>query len=149
MENPNELLLSAAKTGDVAALARALKAGADRETKGSNDWTALILSAFHNRAGCLSALIEAGSDPNAKDITGWTASMRAASNGHADCLSLLIQAGADMGAKDRYGWNAARWATNNGYADCMAMIESELDRGALAAETPTPSPPKARSTPRV
>lgn len=51
MENPNELLLSAAKTGDVAALARALKAGADRETKGSNDWTALILSAFHNRAG--------------------------------------------------------------------------------------------------
>ena len=62
-ESLGERLLTAAASGDKAALGRLVAAGADVEVENEDGWTASILAAFNGHDACLALLIKAGGGP--------------------------------------------------------------------------------------
>lgn len=144
MDDINQQLLDAAKTGDLKSLTEALQAGADINFRMKNESLAR-LAISHGHADCLGALIQAGCDIEAKGSRGETAAMLAAASGDRKCLALLIEAGCDVNARDDFGMTAAMWMARLGQPNmdhaCLDLLIQAgadvklADRGRRTAAT--------------
>jgi hypothetical protein len=82
-------LVSAAKSGDAAALKAALASGADIDGRDDDGWTALFHAASQGNLQTLEILLDAG----ALNEESFYALFLAASRGHANAVRALLQAG--------------------------------------------------------
>jgi uncharacterized protein len=118
--DPNEAMLTAAKSGDIDGLRRALVAGADPMGATRMSRTALMIAASEGRAECVELLLP-WSDTEAKSHWGGTALMRAAERGHAECARILLRA-ADADATDEEGKTALMLAAFAGHVECVELL---------------------------
>lgn len=96
-------LIDAVKVdNDVAAASRALKAGADPNTKAGMDRVMLYYAADHGNKEMVELLLSYKADPNPLDEEGFGALHQAITGGHFDIADLLIAAGANVNAQDKY-----------------------------------------------
>jgi outer membrane protein assembly factor BamB len=88
----NEALWAAARTGDAAAIARALDGGAGVNAKSRYDVTALTYAAGSGHLAAVQLLLDRGADPNILDTfyKGRAVDM-ALTNGHLDVAAYLLE----------------------------------------------------------
>lgn len=82
-----ELLLAAAREGNIEGIQAALENGANIDTKDSRGRTALSLAADNNQAALVERLIECGAKVDVKNNNGWTPLMQAAYWGYDEVSS--------------------------------------------------------------
>ncbi|MEM3245890.1 MAG: ankyrin repeat domain-containing protein [Candidatus Micrarchaeaceae archaeon] len=85
-------------------VARLLKEGANANSKGTQDRTALMLAAVKGESTIIKALIKAGAKVDEKDEQGRTALTKAVSLGRVEAAETLVVAKADLEVKDNAGW---------------------------------------------
>ena len=73
-----------------------LTAGADVNSRDTNNYTALISAAMRGSIRLVKVLMSAGADVNITDIQGYTALDMAINNRNVDFVRKLIAAGADV-----------------------------------------------------
>ena len=95
-------LIQAAHLGEQDAVAKALKAGADINSRcgEDNDVTALAEATLYNRATVVQQLLENGADPELSNVFGLSPLHIAAQSGHAEVVRLLLYHGARVNARD-------------------------------------------------
>ncbi len=116
MPNPNRQLLTAVENGDLAAVRKALAAGADVNARGKQDMSPLLTACFNGFVQIAKALVAAGADTkvrNRSQLTplnltvhgaamapGGTRGVKSARN-HVALLKFLLDNGGDPKAKHR------------------------------------------------
>lgn len=125
----DEVLLNAAKDGNLLVLKTAIEKGADVNAKTISGKTALMIASYKGYTDIVNLLIEKGADVNAKQSnTGGTALMAASDGSHLDIVNLLIEKGADVNAKDNDGKTALMRACSNCHVDVVKyLIEKGVD----------------------
>ena len=93
--SPDEELLFAASNGDVAAIQRALSAGAPVNQSYERGVTPLMAAALNGQTIVVKALIAAGADVNARDEIHDTPLFYAIKSKHRSTIFALLDAGAD------------------------------------------------------
>jgi hypothetical protein len=90
-------LASAAREGDVTAIAAMVKAGQDPNSidPGLNHWTPLLHAIHKDQRGSVEALLAAGADVNRSSPGGPTPLLMAVGNGQTPIVRRLLDAGAD------------------------------------------------------
>ncbi|HEV2722715.1 MAG TPA: ankyrin repeat domain-containing protein [Thermoanaerobaculia bacterium] len=139
-------LISAARSGDAAAVTRLVKGGADpNERAGVNGWPALMHAVHKHQLATAAALLDGGANPNAADPNGLTPLMMAAGYGHADMVRLLVAHGANVRLADHHGATALDYA-RDGMNDIddftLFRCQDDAARALLQAD---PAQPHARS----
>lgn len=139
-------LVSAARAGDVARVAREISCGAELDHRTSvwgapnfTGWTALMWASYGNHAATVQLLVNAGADTTVRDGLGRTAlhcvfyhSDRAATV--APCVSALLAGGADPNAKSLAGETPLHNAVLSGdVASIKLLIDAGADPNATAA----------------
>ena len=126
--NPDleQRLLSAASAGDDAAVRDALEDGADLESRGEGEMTALIIATRANHVDVARTLIEAGADVNAQDDIQDSAYLYAGARGHDEILRLTLEHGADLSSTNRFGGTALIPASERGL---LSTVQILLDAG--------------------
>jgi ankyrin repeat protein len=97
-------LMSAARQGDAAVVARLIAAGDDVNASNSGGATALMFAALSGDPLVTSLLVRAGARTDSKAKLGWTALALAAVKGYTEVGEVLLDAGADQRVRDAYGW---------------------------------------------
>lgn len=115
-------LWSAVDAGDVDAVARAIADGADIESRGANDATAVIAATKNDDAEVARVLIDAGADVNAKDGIQDSAFLYAGAEGLDEILTMTIEAGADAASINRYGGTALIPASEHGHVSTIRIL---------------------------
>lgn len=108
----DQVLLEAAKAGDVGAMNRALQSGAHvnaRSRSQESERTPLMLACLRGKKEAVQSLLAKGAEVNAKDSGGMTALMWASFSGQHDIVQHLLDKGADANMKDKDGQTAADW----------------------------------------
>ena len=118
----SDLLLNAAKIGDVNRISELILAGADVNAKNSDGNTALMWASAYGYTNAIIKLLELGADVNASNNDGWTALMWAAKNGHTNAIIKLVEHGAKINARDKNGYTALVWAAFNGHVDSIIKL---------------------------
>lgn len=96
-------LIDAVKVdNDVAAARRALKAGADPNTKAGMERVMLYYAADKGNKEMVELLLSYKADPNLLDEEGFGPLHQAIAGGHFEVADLLIAAGAHVNAQDKY-----------------------------------------------
>jgi len=145
---------AAAKSGDAAALKRALKAGADADARDDSGWTLAQWAANHGHNKLVPVLAAAGADLEATSANGnsdkgtgtsrlhasaqRTPLMRASLNGHVEVVTALLAAGAKAADSKALRSAAAQsWSGEKGSAggawEGAAVVRALLRGGASAA----------------
>lgn len=128
--SPDEQLIKAIGAGDTAALAAALKEGADANAESTPGRPALFLAASRGNAQAARLLIDAGADVRADTVDG-AILVTAAREGHREIVEMLLDAGVDIESIGRAwegGDGTALWAAAvNGHAEVGEML---VERGA-------------------
>jgi ankyrin repeat protein len=99
-----------------------LNAGAEKDAKNENGFTALFAAVQNSHAKCIELLLNAGADKETKQFEGCTPLYMAAQEGHAECLQLLLNAGADTEAKEIKGFTALLMAAQEGNVNCVQLL---------------------------
>jgi ankyrin repeat protein len=143
-------LCCAAQTGDAAAVARLLAAGADpsalvtgRDASGESTGlqsTPLYAAARYGQLKAARVLLDAGAGPSLANSEGSTPLMLAAEEGTLEVLRLLLARGAAVDAVDpRDGCTAFHYACYNNHPGCAeALVQAGCDigiKGGSASET--------------
>ncbi|MBI1216666.1 MAG: hypothetical protein GC185_12720 [Alphaproteobacteria bacterium] len=114
-DNGETRLYQAARSGNVKAVKRLLKQGADPDAQAGNGLSPLHQAAFWGETEIVDLLLKAGADPNLDNGRGWTALHSAAVSGgqrsRAKIVDMLKKAGADAGRQDKQGWTAEDYMT--------------------------------------
>lgn len=128
-------LFEALWNGDDDGVVRALRDGADPETR-EDDETALYRAAVGNQPVAVRLLLAAGADParrgGADDAD--LPLCGAACGGHAEVVRALLAAGADPDQEEGYGFTALAWAIRLGHTE---VVRELLEAGA-APDRPGP-----------
>ena len=127
---PEDLLLDAARTGNVPALQSLLATGLDVNTANAQGFTALTLATYGNHAEATQFLLAHGANPNVQDVAGNTALMGLAFKGYAQVARLLLQHGADPNRRNATGSTALMFATQYGQPELAQLLR---EAGATAA----------------
>ncbi len=133
-------LHSAAKRGDLTAVADLLKKGVKVDARDSKGWTALHLAAYWEKHKVAVALVDAGASVDALDATGSTPLHKAATGpgSHIPLVELLLAKGADPYATNRYGTTPV---DVTGRAGGSLAVRAVLRRhAAKVAGRPDPTP---------
>ena len=96
----------AAGNGDLEAIERHIKAGADLNHRGSDQSTPLMTAATFGRVEVAKALIEADADLNLKSKDGDTAMLIASFFAHPEIVKALLEAGGDPNIRNNKGSSA-------------------------------------------
>jgi ankyrin repeat protein len=99
-------LIWAARKGGRAAVAVAIKHGADVNARDVKGDTALSWAARNDRRQCIPDLLSSGADRSNRNIQGITPLMYACENGWAKTVEMLLAAGAEVDAVDEDGSTA-------------------------------------------
>jgi uncharacterized protein len=113
----------AARGGDVEAVRRLLRAGADVDARDRYGQTAAMLAAHHGHREIVELLVEAGADLNVAAKYNLTALMLAIVAGHAAVAGALIRGGADLRVR---GAGAPDFAGKTAYDLAVAREMREL-----------------------
>ncbi len=141
---PDAEFLKLCEQGSPAAVAQALKDGANPNAADKDGETALMLavtSARWRNAESVRLLLEAGADVNFANRWGETALLEAACYGRAGAIRALLQAGADVNARDKDGKTpllmAAYWSSQLNLRESMdpdcvpALLQAGADANAV------------------
>ena len=121
-------LLRAARDGDAAGVATALRDGADLEARDGHRRTALLLAATFDRVAVARLLVARGADPDALDdrhdtpwlVTGVTGSVR--------MLEALLPADPDLTIRNRFGGLSVIPASERGHVDYVRrVVRTDID----------------------
>jgi ankyrin repeat protein len=122
-------LAVASYQGHAKMVALLLNAGADKEAKTEDGFTALLVAIQNGHenghALCVEHLLNAGADPNAKSNVGDTALLMAAQADKAECIKLLLKSGADtknVDTKNLQGSTALMAAASQGHLQCVKYL---------------------------
>ncbi len=114
--------------GDVAAVMRLLRAGADLSLANNYGATPMGLAAEVAHTEILKVLLEAGADADSPNPEGQTALMAVARTGNVEAAQVLLAAGATVDARERWGGQTAlMWASARRHP---AMMQLLIARGA-------------------
>ena len=116
-------LLSAAAAGDVAAVRRALDAGAPIESRDAPGRTPLLLATHGHHLPVVCWLIGRGADVNAQDRQRDSAFLLAGACGHTEIVRATL-AGARLDSTNRYGGTALIPACHHGHVDTVRLLLS-------------------------
>lgn len=124
----NAALLRAARAGDAEALAVALRAGADIETRDERDRTALLLAATYDRVVAAHVLVAMGADPDALDDRHDTPWLVTGVTGSVAMLEALLPANPDLSIRNRYGGLSPIPASERGHVDYVRrVVRTDVD----------------------
>ena len=108
-------LYEAARHGNISAVKKLLKAGADPNKKNARGLTPLHQAAYWGETEIVELLLKAGADPNADNGLGWTPLHSAAISGgralRSREIDLLVKQGALDSRPDKHGWTARDYMT--------------------------------------
>lgn len=144
---PDQRLLQAAQTGDLASLRRALQSGANvnavLQTGNTQGCSALMLALLNERFEAASLLLDAGADihytrpvPHTRDRSrGQTALWWAAGKGHLASTQRLVNMGAQVNLPDHFGSTPAIQASSWGHLDVLQyLVLQGADLGARISD---------------
>ena len=118
-------LVTALHDGNVAALRRAIREGADVNAKDDLGDPPLAIAAMFGHQAAVLALWEAGADVNAKDDVGGDPLLSsAARSGHQGGVLGLLEAGANVNATDNFGNTPVDEARAIGHDHIVAILEA-------------------------
>ncbi|MBX9425823.1 ankyrin repeat domain-containing protein [Streptomyces lateritius] len=123
------MLFDAIRDGDEDGAVRALRDGADPESREDGE-TALYRAAVGDEAGIVRVLLAAGADPGrgSGEDGGDLPLCGAAVGGHTEVARALLAAGAAADQEEAYGFTALAWALRLGHADtARALLEYGAD----------------------
>jgi len=118
-------LVHLATLGDVAAIERALAAGADIDAQDARGRTAAMASTYANQVDAARVLFERGADPDIQDDMRNNPFLYAGAEGHLEILRLANAAGADPTITNRFGGTALIPASEHGYVDTVRYLVEE------------------------
>jgi hypothetical protein len=121
-EHIQSLFFEAARDGRNDLLDGLLNAGMPVDIRNKQDYTALILAAYHGQAGTVDLLIKRGADACAADRAGNTSVMGAAFNGETKVVERLIDAHCDVNARNQVGQTALMMAALFGRSEVVRVL---------------------------
>jgi ankyrin repeat protein len=95
-----------------------------------DQWTVLLVAAWHNELEVVQLLVRAGANHGARTRQGWTALIMAAFQNSFKMVRFLINQGAEVNASDINGKTALMWAAEKGAVEIVRLL---LERGANLA----------------
>ena len=119
-------MLKAAESNDPARVMLFIKAGMAVDARDENEWTPLMVAAFHGNEVVARVLIGHGANMHARDRGGYTPLHWAALNGFESVVRLLISKGFERNSRSNFGWTALMQAATKGHA---AVVRALLDAG--------------------
>ena len=123
----DDRLLTAAATGDLAAISAAIADGADVDTRDGHGRTALLVAAQSDQPAAFQALLDAGADVDLQDDRLDNPFLWAGAEGRLDILRLANDAGADPTITNRYGGVAVIPASERGHVEVVRYLLAESD----------------------
>src|SRR5471030_3148334 len=102
----NELVIPAARKGNLEVLQELITQKADLNKRDEKGYTPLIIACYNNQYAAAKLLLDAGADVNAADSGGNTAIMGVAFKGYPDIAKLLLANGADVNLQHGNGGTA-------------------------------------------
>lgn len=128
MDDPDAVLLAAAKAGDVDLLSRALDAGADIEARDVAERTALLIAATEDHVPVAEVLVARGADPDALDNRHDTPWLVTGVTGSVAMLEALLPAKPDLAIRNRYGGISIIPASERGHVEYVRrVIDTGID----------------------
>jgi hypothetical protein len=118
----NAALIKAGQTGNTKCIKLLLKAGANKEAKDIEGYTALIVASQEGHVECIELLVTAGADKEAFTDQGDTALILASGNGRVKSVELLLKFGCNVNALDYEGVSALIIAVCNDRIDCARTL---------------------------
>ena len=115
-------LLQAAAAGDVAAITRALDAGAPIEARDARSRTPVLLATDGGHTAAALALMARGADVNAQDAQRDSAFLLAGARGHTEIVRAALAHGANWRITNRYGGTALIPACERGHVETVRML---------------------------
>lgn len=106
-----------------------LDAGADKDLKNDDGFTALMKTCQKGHSECAKLLLDKGARHDIKNASGWTALLNAAEKGQTECVKALLNAGADRKAKVQ-GWDAIKLADGNKHTEIVELLKAQGTKGA-------------------
>ncbi len=122
IQDPDAALLRAATVGDADRVARALRAGADIETRDAQQRTPLLLAATHDRVDVARLLVAMDADPDALDHQHDTPWLVTGVTGSTSMLEALLPAKPDLDIRNRYGGTSLIPASERGHVDYVRRV---------------------------
>jgi hypothetical protein len=125
--SPDERLLAAAATGDVAEIHAAIAAGANVNAQDDDGRSGLLLVTHARQAEAFQVLIDAEADVDLQDDRLDNPFLYAGAEGLLDILRLANEAGADPAITNRYGGIALIPAAERGHVETVRYLLAETD----------------------
>ncbi|HLV81923.1 MAG TPA: ankyrin repeat domain-containing protein, partial [Chthonomonadaceae bacterium] len=121
LARPGDLLVRAAKRGEIGKITALLAQGVNINANDFNGNTALTEAAYYDRAQALRFLLDHGADLNATSNSGWTALAKAVKHNSAAAIQILLKRGAYASAvrkqlQARYAQLATAYTLRNARA---------------------------------
>ncbi|KAK9127357.1 hypothetical protein Syun_016154 [Stephania yunnanensis] len=132
-----ELMLTAARRGDLATMRGLLKRGAKANHSDQYGLTTLHAAAIKGHKEIVSVLIESGMHLECEDKEGHTALHLAVEGGSLEAVELLVNRGANVNAKSKKGVTPLYLARAMGYEDITQFLLSR--GGACSSSFPSSS----------
>ena len=126
-DGPNDRLLAAAATGDVAGILAAIAAGANVNAQDDDGRTGLLIATHQRHPEAFQALIDAEADVDLQDDRLDNPFLYAGAEGILDILKLANEAGADPAITNRYGGVAIIPASERGHVETVRYLLNETD----------------------
>lgn len=122
ISDPDAALLRAAGTGDADGTARALRAGADIESRDSLQRTALLLAVTDDRVDVARLLVAMGADSDALDHQHDTPWLVTGVTGSVPMLEAVLPTKPDLTMTNRYGGTSLIPASERGHVDYVRRV---------------------------
>ncbi len=126
--DPDAAVLQAASSGDADRVARALRAGADIESRDSLQRTPLLLAVTNDQVEAARLLVAMGADPDALDHQHDTPWLVTGVTGSVPMLEALLPATPDLALLNRFGGTSLIPASERGHVDYVRrVLETGID----------------------
>jgi hypothetical protein len=134
------MIFEACRAGDVEAVRRMLKAGADKEKASTNGSTPIYTACFNGHIEVVQLLVEAGADMEKASSNGCTPLYVACQKGNIEVARLLVEAGADKEKASTNGFTPLHLAAMHGHDTiCMLLTFKGADLTACSSYNHTPA----------
>ncbi|WP_262401485.1 ankyrin repeat domain-containing protein, partial [Actinomadura sp. CNU-125] len=127
LSRADRVLLDAARSGDAAAVVRALDSGAGLEARDEDGRTALLRAALHDEVETAGVLVGLGADVNAQDVRKDSAWLVTGVTGSVAMMRALLPGEPDLTLTNRFGGVSLIPASERGHLDYVRAVLAETD----------------------